>query len=86
VLEHAMIFADHGWVTMKNLPQHFLESQHNLSGNIVPEGFSIKKGKMFLEKRLIEKALSRTDGNKTQAAELLEISYPALLLTQVNGN
>jgi len=79
VLEHAMIFADHGWVTLKNLPGQFFDSQHELSGNIAPEGFSIKKGKMFLEKHLIEKALTRTDGNKTQAAELLEVSYPSLL-------
>jgi two-component system response regulator AtoC len=79
VLEHAMIFAEHGWVTLKSLPGHFIDSQHCRLENIEPEGFSIKQGKMVLEKHLIEKALSRTDGNKTQAAEILEISYPSLL-------
>ena len=40
---------------------------------------SIKKGSIALEKRLIIKALEITKGNKTRAAELLEISHRALL-------
>ncbi len=40
---------------------------------------SIKRGVRQLEEQLIRAALERTDGNRTRAAELLEISYRALL-------
>jgi two-component system response regulator AtoC len=32
-----------------------------------------------IEKQLITKALAVTEGNRTRAAELLEISHPSLL-------
>ncbi len=38
-----------------------------------------KKGVRELEQRLIRAALERTGGNRTRAAELLELSYRALL-------
>lgn len=40
---------------------------------------SIKEWSREIEKRLILKALERTDGNRTQAARLLEISHRALV-------
>jgi two-component system response regulator AtoC len=40
---------------------------------------SVKKHGAALEKRLIARALERTRGNKTRAAELLELSSRALL-------
>jgi two-component system response regulator AtoC len=40
---------------------------------------SVKKHGELLEKRLIRAALQRTGGNKTRAAELLELSSRALL-------
>lgn len=40
---------------------------------------SIKKRTKILEKELIQRALAKTNGNKTQAAHILEISLPALL-------
>jgi two-component system response regulator AtoC len=40
---------------------------------------SIKRGTHALEEALIRAALERTGGNRTRAAELLEISYRALL-------
>jgi two-component system response regulator AtoC len=43
------------------------------------EGYSIKTEQAVLEKRLIEKALSATEGNRTQASRLLGISHPSLL-------
>ena len=42
-------------------------------------GLSIKKAEEAIEKELIAKALEMTHGNKTKAAELLEISHRALL-------
>jgi two-component system response regulator AtoC len=43
------------------------------------EGYSLKYAQKVLEKTMIEKALKATDGNRTQAAKLLEISHPSLL-------
>ena len=41
--------------------------------------FSLKEAKKIMEKRLISRALEHCGGNKSRAAELLELSYPALL-------
>jgi two-component system response regulator AtoC len=43
------------------------------------DGFSLKAGKAELEDRLIRKALAATGGNRTHAANMLEISHPSLL-------
>jgi DNA-binding NtrC family response regulator len=40
---------------------------------------SVKRATRALEERLIRAALERTGGNRTRAAELLELSYGALL-------
>ena len=40
---------------------------------------SVKKHGAILERRLIQKALERTGGNRTRAADLLELSSRALL-------
>ena len=41
--------------------------------------YSLKKAKVIMEKRLIMRAMESTGGNKSKAALLLELSYPALL-------
>lgn len=43
------------------------------------EGYSIKKARQRIEKQLIAEALRATEGNRTQACRLLEISHPSLL-------
>ena len=43
------------------------------------EGHSLKIAQRILEKEMIVKALKATDGNRTRAAKLLEISHPSLL-------
>ena len=43
------------------------------------EGFSMKDAQKVLEKAMITKALKATEGNRTHAARLLEISHPSLL-------
>ena len=41
--------------------------------------YSLKQAKVIMERRLIQRAMEHTGGNKTKAAQLLELSYPALL-------
>jgi two-component system response regulator AtoC len=43
------------------------------------EDLSVKRGTRALEEQLIRQALTRTGGNRTRAAELLDLSYRALL-------
>jgi two-component system response regulator AtoC len=43
------------------------------------EDLSIKRRLASLERELIERAMARTDGNRSQAARILEISYKALV-------
>jgi len=43
------------------------------------DGDSLKKSQKILEKRMIIRALEKTQGNRTHAARRLEISHPSLL-------
>lgn len=79
VLEHAIIFAENGWISSESLPEKMSTTECTQQEKLLPDTFSIKEGKVFIESHLIAKALAKTNGNKSQAAELLEISYPSLL-------
>jgi two-component system response regulator AtoC len=51
-----------------------------LPAALLPEGtLSIKRATRAVEEQLIRRALAQTNGNRTRAAELLELSYRALL-------
>jgi len=79
VIERAVILADADMIKSENLP--FLQAQPS-AFSLQPSantGLSIKKAEESIEKELIKKALEMTRGNKTKAAELLEISHRALL-------
>ncbi len=57
-----------------------LRNQQAVEEFVIPDNeLSIKKMSRTLEKQLISKALILTEGNRTQAAKLLEISHRALL-------
>jgi two-component system response regulator AtoC len=48
-------------------------------GALPPDELSVKKHAARMEAQLIERALQVTEGNRTRAAELLDLSYRALL-------
>jgi len=48
-------------------------------GEQIMDGYSIKSAQKLMEREMIVKALKATQGNRTQAARLLEISHPSLL-------
>lgn len=78
-LEHAMIFSENGWITPTTIPAGVSKKSKADARNILADTLSIKEGKALYERYLIEKALMKAKGNKSYAAELLEISYPSLL-------
>jgi len=80
VIERAMILEETTTIRKKSLPIR----PAGVRGPAKPgvgEGadLSIKKASAAMEKELILRALEKTGGNRTKAAELLEISHRALL-------
>lgn len=79
VIERAVILAEKKILLPENLPSEFGTKHQSRRLDDFFEGFSIKKGRKIMEKSLISRALEATGGNKSKAADLLELSYPSLL-------
>jgi two-component system response regulator AtoC len=82
VVERAMVLADGPEIQLEHLPPNVRDPQADtipMLENLPADELSIKKHSAQLEKRLIKRALELTDGNRTRAAEHLELSYRALL-------
>ena len=79
VIERAILLAPGNTLEISDLPPTLKADQHPPSG-LTPDGISsIKVASRILEKELIERALSKTGGNRTKAAKMLEISRPRLI-------
>ncbi|HBN26035.1 MAG TPA: hypothetical protein DD405_01005 [Desulfobacteraceae bacterium] len=78
-IERGVILAEKGILLPENLPPELGAQQGNARMDDVFGGFSIKKARQIMEKRLISRALEATRGNRTKTAKLLEISHPSLL-------
>jgi two-component system response regulator AtoC len=79
VLERAMVLAEGSKVTLEDLPESVRRPSPDGPGPVLDtDDLSVKRHGARLEKHLIQLALDRTGGNKTQAAELLELSPRAL--------
>lgn len=79
-LERALVLSDGDSLQTTSLPQHIAENTHLASSaNTLPDSLSIKEHTAHIEESLIKKALAETDGNRTRAARLLEISHRTLL-------
>jgi two-component system response regulator AtoC len=79
VIERAVLLAKGRWITPEELPPA-ITSDQSLPSPMVPTGtLSLKKASRIIERDLIKKALDLTDGNRTQAAKILEISRPKLI-------
>ncbi len=77
-IERAMVIADDSLL----LPEHFpagVMANNGSEPSSIFNGFSLKSAQKVLEKKLITRALEETEGNRTQASKLLEISHPSLL-------
>jgi len=79
-IERAMVLTESTKIMPDDLPPHVATPIAPLdSDQLASDELSVKKHGALLEKRLIGMALKRTGGNKTRAAELLELSSRALL-------
>jgi two-component system response regulator AtoC len=77
VIERALVLADGPSIDLEFLGT-VMNVQAKANGSSTDE-LSIKKATRELEQELIRKALGVTQGNRTNAAKLLEISHRALL-------
>ena len=79
VIERAVVLAEEAILAPENFPLDLGESQEREKVEDFFDGHSLKAAQKILEKRLIIKALEATNGNRTKAARILEISHPSLL-------
>jgi len=78
-VERAVVLAEAPAIGEEHLPDPVRSPPPGPPGTPSPGDLSVKRGTRALEERLIREALARTAGNRSRAAELLELSYRALL-------
>jgi two-component system response regulator AtoC len=77
VLERAVILADGDRITPAELPESVRVPRSGAEPGA--GGYSLKQARRGAETRAIRRALEATEGNRTHAARLLDISHRALL-------
>jgi two-component system response regulator AtoC len=78
-IERAIVLADGNTLELENFGfDQSTTSDPHMAGSGY-DGFSLKAAKAELEDKMIRKALAATGGNRTHAANMLEISHPSLL-------
>ncbi len=78
-IERAMVLADGETISANDLPERIRESRDPIKMQLASGELSIKKTSRIIEEVLIRRALQKTKGNRTRAAQVLEISHRALL-------
>jgi two-component system response regulator AtoC len=78
-IERAMVLAERDTLGVDDLPERVREAKDPIQLHLGSGELSIKKTARVIEEILIRRALAKTKGNRTRAAELLEISHRALL-------
>ncbi|MFO0619320.1 MAG: sigma-54 dependent transcriptional regulator [Polyangiaceae bacterium] len=78
-IERAMVLAERDVIVSEDLPERIREVRDPIQVQLSSGELSIKKTSRAMEEILIRRALQKTKGNRTRAAEVLEISHRALL-------
>jgi two-component system response regulator AtoC len=78
-IERAMVLAEGDRLMASDLPERLREAQNPVQMQLATGELSVKKTTRIIEEILIRRALQKTKGNRTRAAEILEISHRALL-------
>jgi two-component system response regulator AtoC len=78
-LERAMVLAEGDVLEIGDFPERIREALDPVQMQLASGELSIKKTNYAIEEILIRRALAKTKGNRTRAAEILEISHRALL-------
>ncbi len=78
-IERAMILTEGNSITKDSLPPAIKRPSEPSNIGLLTDDLSIKNQTRKLEEELIKKALKQTDGNRTHAVKLLDISHRTLL-------
>jgi two-component system response regulator AtoC len=78
-IERALVLADGALVDVDDLPPKLRQADDPVRRAVDESELSVKRATRQIEEALIRKALDATGGNRTRAAELLELSPRALL-------
>jgi two-component system response regulator AtoC len=78
-IERAMVLTEGDSLTAADLPERVREARDPVQMQLASGELSVKKTMRIIEEILIRRALQKTKGNRTRAAEILEISHRALL-------
>jgi len=78
-IERAIVLAEGTTLELENFAFGKAGTSNPDSTGSGYDGFSLKTAKAELEDKMIRKALTATGGNRTHAANMLEISHPSLL-------
>ncbi len=78
-IERAMVLTERDSLSADDLPERVREARDPIQMHLTSGEMSIKKTARIIEEILIRRALTKTKGNRTRAAEVLEISHRALL-------
>jgi len=78
-VERAMVLCEGDTISSSDLPERLRRVEDPIATQMNSGDLSIKKASRIIENVLIRRALEQTRGNRTRAAELLEISHRALL-------
>ena len=78
-IERAMVLTEKETIGIEDMPERVREAKDPIQLHLTSGELSIKKTQRVIEEILIRRALTKTKGNRTRAAEVLEISHRALL-------
>jgi two-component system response regulator AtoC len=78
-IERAMVLSEGDSIVATDLPERVREARDPVQMHLASGELSVKKTMRVIEEILIRRALTKTRGNRTRAAEVLEISHRALL-------
>jgi two-component system response regulator AtoC len=78
-IERAMVLAESDQIVATDLSERIREARDPVQLQLASGELSVKKTMRIIEEILIRRALQKTKGNRTRAAEVLEISHRALL-------
>jgi two-component system response regulator AtoC len=78
-IERAMVLAEGEQIIAADLPERIRDARDPVQVQLASGELSVKKTTRIIEEILIRRALTKTKGNRTRAAEVLEISHRALL-------
>jgi two-component system response regulator AtoC len=78
-IERAMVLSEGDTITATDLPERIRDARDPVQMQLASGELSVKKTMRIIEEILIRRALQKTKGNRTRAAEVLDISHRALL-------